>query len=361
MTGFKKLKEDMTWNGFRYEVGKVYETAEEIDIYDHGFHFRENINDCFDYFYDPEAHLVKIETLGRVIESGVGSWCVTDKIRILEEIPREEAMKMANTGKRNFGIGNTGIENTGNANSGNRNSGIGNSGNENSGDDNSGDNNYGDRNSGSRNFGSWNSGKCNSGDSNSGCFNSGFYNSGDENPGDWNSGNGNPGKCNSGDNNPGDYNTGCWNTGDRNSGRHNSGCCNSGHFNSGNHNSGDWNVSSGNSGCFMTVKPTIMLFNKPSDWTIDDWRRSRAGTIMSCCPSTGVKVGWIKPDQMTEEEKKRHPYPVHTVTGGFLRTVDSEPDRQTWWDGLDDDDKKAVMNLPNFDADVFFECTGIRV
>ena len=36
-------------------------------------------------------------------------------------------------------------------------------------------------------------------------------------------------------------------------------------------------------------------------------------------------------------------------------------DVQSWWDGLSSHDKETVMSIPNFDADIFFECTGIRV
>jgi len=36
-------------------------------------------------------------------------------------------------------------------------------------------------------------------------------------------------------------------------------------------------------------------------------------------------------------------------------------DKQKWWDGLSEDDKNAVKSLPNFDADKFYICTGIKV
>ena len=32
-----------------------------------------------------------------------------------------------------------------------------------------------------------------------------------------------------------------------------------------------------------------------------------------------------------------------------------------WWDGLSDRKKTIVMNLPNFDKDIFKEITGIDV
>ena len=40
---------------------------------------------------------------------------------------------------------------------------------------------------------------------------------------------------------------------------------------------------------------------------------------------------------------------------------ESKNDKQIWWNELSENDKTEVMNLPNFAADVFYECTGIIV
>lgn len=36
-------------------------------------------------------------------------------------------------------------------------------------------------------------------------------------------------------------------------------------------------------------------------------------------------------------------------------------DRQKWWDELPDEDKQSVLDLPNFDAGIFQQITGIEV
>ena len=185
-------------------------------------------------------------------------------------------------------------------------------------------------------------GLCNSGDCNSGNRNSGNRNSGNRNSGDWNSGN---------------RNSGDWNSGDCNSGDWNSGDCNSGDCNSGNRNSGDWNKTCFSNGCFNTESPKIFLFNKPSDWTYQDWLNSDARYILMDCPSN--VLSWIWEDDMTDEEKEQHP--EYSVTGGFLKHIEKETGRQMWWDGLSDRKKTIVMNLPNFDKDIFKEITGIDV
>ena len=172
----------------------------------------------------------------------------------------------------------------------------------------------------------------------------------------------NSGDCNSGNRNSGDWNSGDWNSGDCNSGNRNSGDCNSGNRNSGNRNSGDWNSGDWNktcfsNGCFNTESPKIFLFNKPSDWTYKDWLNSDARYILMDCPSN--VISWIWEDNMTDEEKEQHP--EYSVTGGFLKHIEKETGRQMWWDGLSDRKKTIVMNLPNFDKDIFKEITGIDV
>ena len=137
----------------------------------------------------------------------------------------------------------------------------------------------------------------------------------------------------------------------------NSGDWNSGDCNSGNCNSGDWNKTCFSNGCFNTELPKIFLFNKPSDWTYQDWLNSDARYILIDCPSN--VLSWIWEDDMTDEEKEQHP--EYSVTGGFLKHIEKETGRQMWWDGLSDRKKDIVMQLPNFNKDIFKEITGITV
>ena len=167
------------------------------------------------------------------------------------------------------------------------------------------------------------------------------------NSGNYNSGNHNSGHCNSGHHNSGNWNSGNHNSGYRNSGNRNSGDCNS----------GDWNKTWFSNGCFNTESPKVFLFNKPSDWTYQDWLNSDARYILMGCPSN--VLAWVWDDDMTDEEKEQHP--KCSVTGGFLKHIEKETGRQMWWDGLSDRKKDIVMQLPNFDKDIFKEITGIKV
>ena len=146
-------------------------------------------------------------------------------------------------------------------------------------------------------------------------------------------------------------------TGFCNSGNYNSGFCNSGNRNSGNHNSGDCNKSSFNNGCFNTIKPTIMMFNKPSEITHQDWVNSDARHLLNQIPKDVVE--WIWSDDMTDEEKAAHP--EHETTGGYLKVLDKSECSQIWWDGLDNSQKEIIKSMPNFNESIFEEITGIKV
>ena len=135
----------------------------------------------------------------------------------------------------------------------------------------------------------------------------------------------------------------------------NSGDDNSGNHNIGHDNSGDWNKTHFSNGCFNTELPKIFLFNKPSDWTYQDWLDSDARYILMNCPTNALT--WVWDYNMTDEEKQQHP--EYSVTCGFLKNVEGE--RQEWWDSLTKEKKDSVMSLPNFDKDIFKEITGIDV
>ena len=177
------------------------------------------------------------------------------------------------------------------------------------------------------------------------------------NTGDWNTGNRNTGNRNTGDCNTGNRNTGDWNTGNRNTGNRNTGNRNTGDWNTGNRNTGDWNKSSFNTGCFNTEEQKILLFNKPSDMTYRDWYESDARWLLNQIPKDVVE--WIWSDNMTDEEKEQHP--EYKTTDGYLKVLDESECGQIWWGSLSDRQKNIIKTIPNFDAEIFFQCTGIRV
>ena len=151
--------------------------------------------------------------------------------------------------------------------------------------------------------------------------------------------------------------TGRCNSGDWNSGNRNSGDWNSGNWNSGNRNSGDWNKTSFSNGCFNTVSPKIYMFNKPTDWTLEHWLNCRARYLLNQIDDCPLEYVWF--DSMTDEEKAAHP--EAKTTDGYLKERTTADNARKWWAGLSADDRNIIFSLPNFDAAIFKEITGIDV
>ena len=194
-------------------------------------------------------------------------------------------------------------------------------------------------NIGEKNTGMFNSGDRNSGDDNSGALNSGSLNSGDRNSGNDNSGN----------RNSGDLNSGSLNSGDRNSGNDNSGDCNSGNrnsgrFNSGTHNSGDFCSCDYSSGIFMTKKITYEAFNKQlTKEEYDDLIESEGFAILQRFSLYSFKT------RIKKNGLKR------------LAHLSYKASWRIFWQRLTPMQKLTVKRMPHFDADVFYEITGIKL
>lgn len=310
MIGYKAFNQNLTCRGFQYEIGKTYSIEGLPILCEKGFHFCNNIKDTYRYYPMRESiRICKVEAIGEVVTDDNVKYC-TNKIKILEEII-DDCKRKCNSDPSNTGYCNSGLFNSGN-----------------------------------NNYGSYNSGRGNSGDFNSGCYNSGYCNSGESNSGDYNSGHDNSGSCNSGSCNSGTYNSGCKNSGNYNSG----------YRNSGKRNSGDWNAGDYNSGIFNTEEnPKIKMFDKESDWTIKDWKRSEAYRIMMTCPYTFSY--FVPKSAMTEVEKEN--YPEYETIGGYIKTAAAtKENKEKWWNDLAESDKEVIRALPNFDFDKFKQCVG---
>ena len=191
-----------------------------------------------------------------------------------------------------------------------------------------------DGNTGVFNSGNWNSGIFNSGDCNSGIFNSG-----DRNNGNWNSGS---------------RNSGDWNSGSRNSGDWNSGRGNSGSHNSGDWNSGDWNSGNCNSGFFCTNSPKLRLFNKETDFTMEEFIKTEWYAVLTSGEFNLTKWRAYTDEEKAQDERKR-------FIGGELITIPYKEACANWWASLSEKDKAIIKTIPNFDANIFAEITGIDV
>jgi hypothetical protein len=200
---------------------------------------------------------------------------------------------------------------------------------------------------------------------NEGANNTGHSNTGDRNTGDRNTGDRNTGYSNTGNRNTGNWNTGYSNTGDRNTGYSNAGDRNTGYSNTGNRNTGNWNTGDSNTGysntgdrntgVFCTGEKYIKFFNKESKWTEQDFLDSRVYSLL-CEVNTKI---WIYPSEMTEEEKNANP--SYKTCDGYLKDIPFKDAFQNKWHNWSEENKKEFTKLPNFDAKIFEEITGVKV
>lgn len=137
------------------------------------------------------------------------------------------------------------------------------------------------------------------------------------------------------------------------------GYCNTGDSNTGDSNTGNRNTGDRNTGYCNTDTPKVRMFNHDTDMEFGDNRLFRFRTIMSYCPCT--YSDYISENNMSDKEKESHP--EYKTIGGYIKTfVVTKEDKQRWWDEeVIDADKEFIKSLPYFDADIFEECTEIRV
>ena len=300
----KGFDKDLRCRGMQFEVGKEYSTGvADADISlctNTVFHFCDSLKKVHTHYSvipEEDNRFCEIEVLGALISDDTK--CGSNRIRIVREILGDELNIM-----RGSTNGNTGVFNSGDWNSGN-----------------------------------FNSGDCNSGYINSGNRNSGNFNSGSRNSGDWNSG-----RYNSGSHNSGSRNSGDWNSGRYNSGSHNSGNCNS----------GDWNSGNYNSGFFCTNSPKLRLFNKETDFTMEEFMKTEWYAVLTSGEFNLTKWRAYTDEEKAQDERKR-------FIGGELITIPYKEACANWWASLSEKDKAIIKTIPNFDANIFAEITGIDV
>ena len=90
--------------------------------------------------------------------------------------------------------------------------------------------------------------------------------------------------------------------------------------------------------------------------TVRQWENSKAVDIMNQLLENTI---WVYPSSMTAEEKQK--YPEYETTDGYLKTKTLKEAWADMWGNLSEENREVFTSLENFDADKFFEITGIRV
>ena len=319
--GYKAFNIDWTCIKKQYTCPGKFEETGEIEMCRHGMHFCPELRNVYNYYsFNSDTKVAEVIATGEIYKDlSDDDKMVTSNLEIVREVSWTEVNRLLNTGKGNIGAHNTGDDNLF----------IGNTGNYNRGNSNSGNYNIGKNNTGSGNIGNNNTGGCNNGN----------YNTGNYNDGDWNIGDFNKGNCNIGDFNKGKFNTGVFNIND-----------------------GD--------------DTNIYMFNKPSDWTMYRWKMSLAYKLLTSMPKITTATTFITKNEIAAmdgtEEKGSPVYNAKCVLENIGDTDDAvgvlvhsahstDMDRQNWWKKLRPSERMCILQLPNFDKDIFYKFTGIDV
>ena len=134
------------------------------------------------------------------------------------------------------------------------------------------------------------------------------------------------------------------NTGEDNTGVFNSGSCNSGDWNSGNWNSGYFCACNNSSGVFMSKKVVYEAFNKQLTKEEYDALIESEGFTLLC----RFRLCLFK-TRTTKNGQKR------------LACLSYKASWRMFWQTLTPMQKLTIKRMPHFDADVFYEITGIRL
>ena len=114
---------------------------------------------------------------------------------------------------------------------------------------------------------------------------------------------------------------------------------NPGSHNSGDCNSGDWNSCDGSNGIFCSNEDSdIRIFNMPSGMSLREFRKSEFYIALLSAPFHLTE--WID---------------------GYLKKYSYKEACARWWGEMSEENRRIVKSIPNFDATVFEDITGIKV
>ena len=104
-----------------------------------------------------------------------------------------------------------------------------------------------------------------------------------------------------------------------------------------------------------------MMFNKPC--SIAKYLQANA-TIEYALYDIPSCIAWKTKEEINKELHTPELWRMIELNGGRFVDVDKDElslKRQQWWNVLETSKKKEIISLPNFDAEIFYECTGISV
>ena len=169
----------------------------------------------------------------------------------------------------------------------------------------------------------------------------------------WSTGDRSTGDGSTGDWSTGYGSTGYGSTGDWSTGYGSTGYGSTGNGSTGNGSTGNWSTGNWSTGHFSSVDyDGFSAFNKPCNPQVWD------DAIKPNFLFFGL-VEWVESKDMTDKEKLNNS--SHITTGGYQKTYEYKEAWRRSWDKTSYEDRELVLSLPNFDADIFLEISGIDV
>ena len=151
----------------------------------------------------------------------------------------------------------------------------------------------------------------------------------------------------------GDYSTGDYSRGDRSTGDRSTGYYSTGDYSRGDYSTGDWSISSYSSGHFSTEDLSgFGCFDKPC--TLEEWGAWEKPDWLYF-----DLTEWIEEINMTDQEKEDNP--TYKTTGGYLKVYDYREAFQKSYNNATREEQLKIKNAPNFDADKFYQISGIHI
>ena len=185
--------------------------------------------------------------------------------------------------------------------------------------------------------------KTNTGDWSTGDWSTGDYSTGNRSTGHWSTGDYSTGDCSTGYRSTGHWSTGYRSTGNRSTG----------HWSAGNRSTGRWSTSDYSTGHFSTIDDTgFSAFNKPC--TRKQWAQADIPSWLYF-----NLTEWVDKEDMTDLEKQDHP--TYETTGGYLKKYEYQEAWKKSYDNATREEQLKIKSLPNFDAEVFYEISGIKI
>ena len=161
--------------------------------------------------------------------------------------------------------------------------------------------------------------------------------------GHWSTGNWSTGNWSTGGGSTGNWSTGNWSTGGGSTGN----------GSTGDWSTGSWSTSNYSTGHFSTEDYSgFGCFDKPC--TLEEWNSAYKPSWLYF-----DLTKWVPECDMTDEEKESNP--TYDTTGGYLKVYNYKEAFQASYNRATREEQLRIKELPNFDADKFYQISGIRI